>query len=275
MCQLHSPKVTYRNPLIPLPIIETPFSRIALDIVGPLPKSSRGHRYLLVILDYANRFPEAIPLRSATSKAVARELVQLFSWVGIADEILTDQGSCFMSMLMKETCRQLKVKQLKTSIFHPQTDGLVERFNKTLKQMLRKVIDIDRRNWDQLLLLFIYFFCSRSPAELHRVLTLRATLWATTSWDVGPRQGKLGAAAITVSQHHRVCRTNERSNDQYLASCTRTQSVYLPSLATFSAAILLVDVQAVPVMFLNCLSVYYVPVIESHANLTTLFYLCF
>ncbi len=104
VCQHHSPKVTYRNPLIPLPIIETPFSRIALDIVRPLPKSSRGHRYLLVILDYTTRFPEVIPLRSATSKAVARELVQLFSLVGIADEILTDQGSCFMSSVMKETC---------------------------------------------------------------------------------------------------------------------------------------------------------------------------
>lgn len=150
-CQLNSPKVTYRSPLIPLPIIETPFSRIALDIVGPLPKSNRGHRYLLVILDYATRFPEAIPLRSATSKAVARELVQLFSWVGIADEILTDQGSCFMSTVMKETCRQLKVKQIKTSIYHPQTDGLVERFNKTLKHMLKKVIDIDGKNWDHLL----------------------------------------------------------------------------------------------------------------------------
>src|SRR4029434_2005065 len=52
-CQINSPKVEYRSPLIPLPIIETPFSRIGMDIVGPLPKSSRGHRYILVILDYA------------------------------------------------------------------------------------------------------------------------------------------------------------------------------------------------------------------------------
>ncbi|KAJ8346383.1 hypothetical protein SKAU_G00277840 [Synaphobranchus kaupii] len=65
-CQLHSPKVTYRNPLIPLPIIDIPFKRIGMDIVGPLPKSSRGHRYILVILDYATRYPEAIPLRTAT-----------------------------------------------------------------------------------------------------------------------------------------------------------------------------------------------------------------
>ncbi|XP_061118150.1 uncharacterized protein LOC133141600 [Conger conger] len=62
VCQLHSPKVTYRNPLIPLPIIDVPFRRIAMDIVGPLPRSSRGHRYILVIMDYATRYPEAVPL---------------------------------------------------------------------------------------------------------------------------------------------------------------------------------------------------------------------
>ncbi|KAJ8375574.1 hypothetical protein SKAU_G00061540 [Synaphobranchus kaupii] len=150
-CQLHSPKVTYRNPLIPLPIIDIPFKRIGMDIVGPLPKSSRGHRYILVILDYATRYPEAIPLRTATGKTVAKELFMLCSRVGIPEDILTDQGSCFMSNVMKALCQLMKVKQVRTSVYHPQTDGLVERFNKTLKQMMRKLIESDAKDWDQLL----------------------------------------------------------------------------------------------------------------------------
>ncbi|XP_061102960.1 uncharacterized protein LOC133131605 [Conger conger] len=150
-CQLHSPKVTYRNPLIPLPIIDVPFRRIAMDIVGPLPKSSRGHRYILVILDYATRYPEAVPLRAATGKSVARELFLLFSRVGIAEEVLTDQGSCFMSGVMKEMCKLLHINQMRTSVYHPQTDGLVERFNKTLKMMMRKMITTDGKDWDHLL----------------------------------------------------------------------------------------------------------------------------
>uniref|UniRef100_A0A8C1GXK8 Gypsy retrotransposon integrase-like protein 1 n=1 Tax=Cyprinus carpio TaxID=7962 RepID=A0A8C1GXK8_CYPCA len=150
-CQKTSPKVNYHNPLVPLPITETPFHRIAMDIMGPLPKSSRGHRYILVILDYATRYPEAIPLRAATAKAVARETFLLFSRVGIVEEILTDQGTCFMSKVLKEMCKLLKVSQIRTSVYHPQTDGLVERFNQTLKQMLRKVIEVDGKNWDQLL----------------------------------------------------------------------------------------------------------------------------
>ncbi|KAJ8341888.1 hypothetical protein SKAU_G00341790 [Synaphobranchus kaupii] len=148
-CQLHSPKVTYRNPLIPLPIIDIPFKRIGMDIVGPLPKSSRGHRYILVILDYATRYPEAIPLRTATGKTVAKELFMLCSRVGIPEDILTDQGSCFMSNVMKALCQLMKVKQVRTSVYHPQTDGLVERFNKTLKQMMRKLIESDAKDWDQ------------------------------------------------------------------------------------------------------------------------------
>lgn len=142
-CQLHSPKVSYENPLIPLSIINVLFRRVGMDILGPLPKSSRGHRYVLVIVDYATRYPEAVPLRTATGKTMAKELFLLFSRVGIVDEILTDQGSCFMSLVIREMCRLLHVTQLQTSIYHPQTDGLVERFNKTLKSMLRKLIDVD------------------------------------------------------------------------------------------------------------------------------------
>ena len=100
-CQRVAPRATVRNPLIPMPIIETLFDRIALDIVGPLPKTSRGHRYIPVLVDYATRYPEALPLRTATAKAVAKELLLLFSRVGIAREILTDQGSCFMSRVIK------------------------------------------------------------------------------------------------------------------------------------------------------------------------------
>lgn len=101
-------------------------------------KTIRGHQYILVIVDYATRYPEAIPLRMAAGKGIARELFHLFSRVGIPREILTDQGTAFMSLVMK-VCNLLRIKQVRTSVYHPQTDGLVERFNKTLKQMLKVI----------------------------------------------------------------------------------------------------------------------------------------
>ena len=101
-----------------------------------------------IIIHSASWDPEALPLRAATAKAVAKELMLLFSRVGIAREVLTDQGTCFMSRVMKELLSLLQVKQLRTSVYHPQTDRLVERFNKTLKQMLKKAMDTDGKNWD-------------------------------------------------------------------------------------------------------------------------------
>ena len=88
--------------MIPLPVVSEPFSRIAMDIVGPLPRSRSGNRYVLVICDYGTRYPEAVPLRAIDAVTVAEELMKLFSRMGIPQEILTDQGSNFQSQLLRE-----------------------------------------------------------------------------------------------------------------------------------------------------------------------------
>ena len=132
-----------------LPIVGEPFERIAMDIVGPLPRSKSGHKYILVLCDYATKYPEAIPLRKFTAPAIAEQLIEIISRHGVLKEILTDQGSNFMSALLQELYQMLGVKSIRTTPYHPQTDGLVERFNQTLKQMLRKVIDREGRDWNK------------------------------------------------------------------------------------------------------------------------------
>ncbi len=127
-------------PLVPLPIISQPFSRIAMDIVGPLPRTRRGNRYVLVVCDYATRYPEAIALKHIDTETIAEELVEIFSRVGIPQEILTDQGANFTSHLLTELYKLLHYRPIRTTPYHPQTDGLVERFNQTLKHMLRKSV---------------------------------------------------------------------------------------------------------------------------------------
>ena len=147
-----------KAPLIPLPIMTVPFERIAMDIVGPLPRSRSGKRYVLVICDYATRYPEAIPLRTIDAGHVAEALVEFFSRVGVPGEILTDQGSNFTSQLLIEIYRMLHIHPIRTTPYHPQTDGLVERFNRTLKSMLRKAATSEGKDWDKVLpyLLFAY-----------------------------------------------------------------------------------------------------------------------
>ena len=157
-CQKSSKDRVARAPLIPLPIVTEPFRRVAMDIVGPLPRTMSGKRYILVLCDYATRYPEAVAVKAIDAECIAAELVQIFARVGIPEEILTDQGSNFTSQLLSEIYRLLHVHPIRTSPYHPQTDGLVERFNKTLKAMLRKIAADDIKNWDKWLpfLLFAY-----------------------------------------------------------------------------------------------------------------------
>ena len=129
-----------------------------MDILGPLPKTARGHRYILVVCDYATRYPEAMALKRFTAPAVAEQLMELFSRHEVPKEILTDQGTNFTSQLLQELYKMLGVKPVQTTPYHPQMDELVERFNQTLKQMLRKMIDEEGRDWDKLVpyILFAY-----------------------------------------------------------------------------------------------------------------------
>ena len=158
VCQKFSHRHVPRAPMVPLPIIEEAFSRIAMDIVGPLPRSRSGNRFVLVICDYATRYPEAIPMKAVDAERVAEELVSIFARVGIPREILTDQGTNFQSQLLEALYRLLHIDALRTSPYHPQTDGLVERFNQTLKSMLKKAAQEEGKDWDKLIpyLLFAY-----------------------------------------------------------------------------------------------------------------------
>ena len=85
-------------------------------------------------------------MRSIDAKHVAEELIKVFSRVGVPQEILTDQGSNFTSQLLAELYRLLHVHPIRTSPYHPQTDGLVERFNQMLKAMLRKTAASDGKD---------------------------------------------------------------------------------------------------------------------------------
>ena len=87
-CQLHGGRRT-RAPMTPLPVMGEPFRRIAMDIVGPLPRTGRGNHFILVVSDYATRYPEAVPLRSISAGKIAEVLIDLFARHGIPEEILT------------------------------------------------------------------------------------------------------------------------------------------------------------------------------------------
>ena len=139
-------------PLGRLPLIDTPFKRVAVDIVGPIePRLNNRSRYILTMMDYATRYPEAIALPSIETEHVAEALVEMFSRVGVPDEMLTDCGSQFTSEIMKEVARLLSLQQLTTLAFHAQCNCLVERSHAMLKQMLRRMCAERPKDWDRYL----------------------------------------------------------------------------------------------------------------------------
>ena len=139
-------------PLGKLPFIYTPFKRVAVDIVGPIePRSEKRNRYILTMIDYGTRYPEAVALPSIETERVAEALIEMFSRVGILEEMLTDFGSQFTAEVMKEVSRLLSLQQLTTIPYHTMCNGLVERFHTTMKQMLRRMCAERPKDWDKYL----------------------------------------------------------------------------------------------------------------------------
>ena len=149
-CQKTSKKAP-RAKMQSMPIIDEAFSRIAMDMIGPLDRTYSGNKYILVVCNYATRYPEAIPLRNIDAETTSEAMVEVFTRYGIPPEVLTDQGSNFMAELMQRVLELLQVSHIKTSPYHPQTDGLVERFNGTLKKMLNKFAQEHPKEWDKLI----------------------------------------------------------------------------------------------------------------------------
>jgi hypothetical protein len=148
-----------RAPLIPLPVISEPFSRIAIDIVGPLPVCPKsGNRFILTVLDLATHYPEAIPLPDHTAQRVATALAGVFSHFGFPEECLSDLGPELMSEVMQIFMQDFKITQIRCSAYHPETNGACERFHRTLKSMIRSLTTEFKDEWDECLpwILFAY-----------------------------------------------------------------------------------------------------------------------
>ena len=136
-------------PLRPIPAFEEPFSRVIVDCVGPLPRTKSGNQYLLTMMCASTRFPEAIPLRTITAKNVSKALVKFFTMVGLPKCVQSDQGSNFTSKIFRQVMSELGVECKNSSAYHPQSQGALERFHQTLKNMMRVYCCEVERDWDE------------------------------------------------------------------------------------------------------------------------------
>ena len=151
---------TYHNraPLQSIDVNE-PFVFWAIDYMGPLPETARGNKHLLVIMDHFTKWCEAFPTPDKKALTVAHILVtSVFSRFGPPLILHSDQGRNFENNLMYEFSRLIGIHKSRTTAYHPQCDGLVERQNRTIQAILSSFLSQHRDDWDNWVSLAIYSY---------------------------------------------------------------------------------------------------------------------
>ena len=140
----------HKPPLHPIPV-SRPFQILGVDLME-LPKTSSGNRYVVVFQDMFTKWPFVFPVPDQQSVRIVKFLAeQVIPFCGVPEALLSDRGANLLSHLMLDVCETLGIKKLNTTAYHPQCDGMVERFNRTLKAMLRKHSQDFGKQWDRYL----------------------------------------------------------------------------------------------------------------------------
>lgn len=150
-----------------------PFQNVFCDYIGPLPRTKKGFKWLLVVIDSFSKYTVMLPSKNATAATTTNLLEKgLFSYFGHPNQLVTDRGGCFKSDHFKQFCMDLGIKHVKTSPYYPKPSH-AERINKNIGVALRIFHSVRNDEWDQNLHLFQIAFNSAkhnstgtSPAEL-------------------------------------------------------------------------------------------------------------
>lgn len=152
-----SPPPRLAGPLQPLPCPAKPFERVGIDLYGPLPSTAAGNRWIIVAVDHLTRYAETDALPAATARDVASFLLRRFVLRhGAPQELLSDRGRVFLSEVIEALLSECHVVHRTTTSYHPQTNGITERLNRTLGDMLSMYVSANQSKWD-LALPFVTF----------------------------------------------------------------------------------------------------------------------
>jgi len=139
-----------RQAQLQTPTVGEPWQKVSIDITGPHPRSARQNQYILTVVDHFSKWAEALPIRNHTAPTVARTLMtHVFSRFGAPLQLLSDRGPEFESELFAQLMKWMEIDKVRTTAYKPSTNGMVERFHRTLNSMLGKVIAESQRDWDE------------------------------------------------------------------------------------------------------------------------------
>ena len=127
-----------------------PMDRLSVDILGPLPLSRRGNKYILVVTDAFTKWVEIFPVPDQSAETCAKCIVnEVICRLGCSIDLHSDQGRNFESDLVKNLCKLLGIRKTRTAPRNPKCNGVTERFNCTLVQMIKCFIKDDQTDWDE------------------------------------------------------------------------------------------------------------------------------
>lgn len=138
--------------LQPLPCPSVPFDTVAIDLFGPFPLTPAGRRWVVTAIDHLTRYAETAPLHSGAASEVADLFLHaIVLRHGAPRVLISDRGKTFLSHVLEEVLRATNTVHKTCSSYHPQTDGLIERFHRTLSDVISMYIRPDHKNWDNIL----------------------------------------------------------------------------------------------------------------------------
>ncbi|UYV76764.1 hypothetical protein LAZ67_14001975 [Cordylochernes scorpioides] len=146
------PYVFGRQFTIPIPVPIAAFEKVGMDLLGRFPTSMCGNRWIIVCTDYLTKFAITKALPTSESVEVAKFFIKdVILKHGAPREVITDRGRNFTSSMIRDLNKHCRIIHRTTTAYHPQTNGLTERLNKTIADMLSMYVDVNQKDWDEIL----------------------------------------------------------------------------------------------------------------------------
>lgn len=167
-CQFHGDSI--HQPLEPLhPMVTSwPYDGWGLDVVGPLPKSSKQHLYILATTNYFSKWAKAVPLKEVKKETVVQFIKNhIVFYYRIPRYIVTNNGKSFKNILMDQFCEKFGIKQRLSTMYNAPTNGFVEAFNKTLYKLLKKTVSKSKKDWHKRIGETLWVYCTSFRTPTH------------------------------------------------------------------------------------------------------------
>ena len=187
-CFATNPKMSKESPpLHPIPVPSKVWSLVGIDIIGPLPETKNGNKYIVAATDHFTKWSEAAAIPDKSCLSVAQFIYSSICKLGCMDTVITDQGREFNNELNDKLLDLFQSEHRITSAYHPQTNGQRARDNRTLKDALSKVSNEKGDDWDEYIQGILFAYSTSIHASI-KITPFKAMYHRDAKLPLDPKQ---------------------------------------------------------------------------------------